>query len=93
LKVKLLRRRAAAGAGNEGDWAAWPDGAERYVVASGGSMKRIAYIGSDRAPSEVRHPRSTATVTFLRPMAGKLQGCIVSSDIAGAAQLYQVNDR
>jgi hypothetical protein len=43
------------------------------------------------APSEVSRPPSKAAVTFLRPTAGKPNGSIVSSDMAGVARCDRGN--
>jgi hypothetical protein len=54
-------------------------------------MPRSAAASSITPPSEVMRPPSNAAVTFLRPTAGKPNGLIVSSDMAGVARNDQVD--
>jgi len=53
-------------------------------------IRRSAAANSSTPPSEVRRPPSNAAVNFFRWMAGKPNGSIVSTDMAGVARRVRV---
>ena len=55
------------------------------------SRRRSAAASSITPPSDVRRPPSKAATTFLRAVAGKLNGLIVSFEMAGVARDDRVN--